>query len=397
MSSKSSHHKEGVYLLPGKEFPALSFHSWVFSGAIRKIPSSYQDGSYVSVFSDDGRFLGKAFLNRKSSIALRFITFQDIPLEEALSQNISEAISFRKELFSSFSGKMCRLINAEADLLSGLIVDLYDTCCVIQISSYGMFVNKECIVRELRKNLDISWVYEKSTSPSLSKEGLLPFEGTVYGVENPECIVSENGLRFYVSIAQGQKTGFFIDQRENREVIYRLSENRHVLNCCCYSGAFTVAALKGNAASCTSLDVSKKALEDVERNIQLNDLSSKKHTKICEDLFSYIKNNPLPYDLVILDPPAFAKRKQDIRSALSGYRQLNQTVLEKLPEKSFLLTCSCSYHILPEQFYDMIKAAAKGAGRQVRLLSYHRHAWDHPTRLEHPETDYLKSALLYVS
>ena len=388
--------KNCLKLLPGRERPVLSHHLWIFSGALQKIPQDIPDGSLVDIVSHRGDFLGKAFFNKKSSIVGRILTFENISVQEAIRLNIHKAIALRKALFGTFSRKMCRLVNAEADMLSGLIVDLYDTCAVIQISALGMEQYKEDIVAALNDELQLTWIYEKSSSPSRSKEGLKNVEKTLLGSEQELIEVTENEVHFFVSILEGQKTGFFIDQRENRESIARLSRGRNILNCCCYSGAFSVAGLAAGAASCTSVDVSQKALDLLQKNLQLNNINTKTHRSICADVFAYLKDNPLNYDLIILDPPAFAKRKQDVPSALSGYRELNRTVLQKMPTGSFLLTCSCSYHVDLEAFYAMLKVSSLEAKRQVKVLSQHRHAWDHPTSLTHPETDYLKSVLLYV-
>jgi 23S rRNA (cytosine1962-C5)-methyltransferase len=388
--------KNCLQLLPGRERPIRARHLWIFSGALSKIPQNIPDGSLVDVISHSGSFLGKAFFNKKSSIIGRILTFEDSTAKEAIRSHIHKAISLRKALFGSLSRKMCRLVNAEADMLSGLIVDLYDACAVIQISALGMEQHKEDIVAALRDELQLTWIYEKSSSPSRSKEGLKNVEKTLFGSEQEFVEVTENGIHFLVSILEGQKTGFFIDQRENRESIARLSSGRNILNCCCYSGAFSVVGLAAGALSCTSVDVSQKALDLLEKNLHRNNIDTTLHHSVCADVFAYLKDNPLKYDLVVLDPPAFAKRKQDVPSALSGYRELNRTVLQKIPSGSFLLTCSCSYHVDLESFSAMLKVSSLEAKRQVKVLSLHRHAWDHPTSLTHPETDYLKSALLYV-
>jgi 23S rRNA (cytosine1962-C5)-methyltransferase len=385
-----------VQLLPGKDRPVLAHHLWIFSGALKSIPRNIPDGTLVCVVSSKGDFLCKAFFNKKSSIIGRVLAYEPIDAKKAISSHIKKAVAFRRALFKDFSGSMCRLVNAEADMLSGLIVDLYDTCAVIQISSLGMDVHSETIISALKEELHLSWVYEKSNSPARAREGLKPFLRTHFGVEQEFVQVSEGPLRFLVSIIEGQKTGFFIDQRENRESVSRLSRSRRVLNCCCYSGAFSIAALKGGAVACTSVDVSQKALDLLEKNLQLNDIDPAVHRSVCSDVFDFLRQNSLEYDLVILDPPAFAKRRQDVDSALSGYREMNRLALEKMPDRSFLLTCSCSYHVDAASFYAMLKVASLEAKRQVKILSQHRHAWDHPTSLTHPETDYLKSALLYV-
>jgi 23S rRNA (cytosine1962-C5)-methyltransferase len=338
-----------------------------------------------------------AFLNHASSIVGRIVSFEKMTGEDAIKRNLLKAIAFRKKLFGNLSGRMCRLVNAEADMLSGLVIDLYDTTAVFQISSLGMEKNKAHIVDVLRSELPIEWIFEKSTSPSRKIERMPLVETTIFGTEKSRIIVEEEGLKFSISVKNGQKTGFFIDQRETRGIIRRLAPGRRVLNCFSYSGAFSVAALAAGATSCCSIDSSEHALVLVAENLALNGLDrDSRHTSVCADVFSWLEKEPIDFDVVILDPPAFAKRKQDIDVALKGYREINRRALQKMPAGSFLLTCSCSYHVSPADFMTMLKQAAIHSGRQVRVLSSHRHAWDHPMSIYHPETDYLKSALLYV-
>ena len=384
-----------LVLAPGRERSVLGRHQWIFSGAVKHMPKGVPDGECVPVLSATGDFLGIAFLQRRSSIVGRLISFEDRPVEAILLSNLEQALLLRRKLFGDLSGKMYRLVNAEADMLSGLIVDVYDTTAVIQISSLGMERRKEQIVEMVRILLPVTWVYERSTSPSRKHEGLAPSQGTLFGEEKP-VYVQEDGFRFHIDITGGQKTGFFIDQREMRGLVKRLAAGKRVVNCFCYSGAFSVAALAGGATKCVSIDASQAALQLVEEHLRLNGLESAAHESLCTDVFSWLETDPLFYDLIILDPPAFAKRKQDVENALKGYREINRRVLQKVPSGSFLLTFSCSYHVEPNQFLAMLKKASLDAKRHVRLLSHHRHAWDHPMSIYHPETDYLKSALLYV-
>ena len=388
---------KAMILAPGKERSILSRHLWIFSGAVKKIHPDLQNGECVDVLSSTGDFLAQAFLNRSSSIIGRILTFDHSSVEEAIKNHLIRALAFRKQLFGDLSGRLCRLVNAEADMLSGLVVDLYDTAAVLQISALGMERYKSVIVEVLRSELPLTWIVEKSTSPSRKKEGLAIETKTLWGKEHSRIIVDEGGLKFSVNVSEGQKTGFFIDQRETREIVRRLSPGRRVLNCFSYSGAFSIAALCSGAKSCWSLDSSDQALRLVQENLQLNGLGDDpRHHAVCDDAFTWLEQNPLDFDLVILDPPAFAKRRQDVDRAIKGYREINRRAIQKVPSGSFLLTCSCSYHVQPNEFLAMLKSASLHSGRQVRLLSNHRHAWDHPMSLYHPETDYLKSALLYI-
>ena len=386
-----------MVLAPGKERSILARHLWIFSGAVKKIHPDLADGECVDVLASTGEFLAKAFLNRSSSIIGRILSFDRSSVEEAITGHLRRALAFRRQLFGDLSGRLCRLVNAEADMLSGLVVDLYDTAAVLQISALGMERYKQLIVDVLRSELSLTWVVEKSTSPSRKKEGLSTQIQTLWGEERDQIVVGEDGLKFAVHVLEGQKTGFFIDQRETREIVRRLAPSRRVLNCFSYSGAFSVADLCSGAASCLSLDSSEQALKLVQENLQLNGLGGDpRHQSVCDDAFAWLEKNPLDFDLVILDPPAFAKRQQDVDRAIKGYREINRRAIQKVPSGSFLLTCSCSYHVQPAEFLGMLKSAALHSGRQVRLLSSHRHAWDHPMNMYHPETDYLKSALLYI-
>jgi 23S rRNA (cytosine1962-C5)-methyltransferase len=385
-----------LILAPGREYCVEARHQWIFSGAVKEVPKRVKDGECVRVVSSMGAFLGIAFLNKQSSIMGRMISFDDRPADKILSSSLKNAFLLRQKLFGDLSGKMYRLVNAEADMLSGLVVDIYDTTAVIQVSSLGMERYKTQIVEMLCTLLPLKWVYEKSTSPSRRHEGLLPSQGTLFGEEQQKIQVEEEGLRFNIDVKEGQKTGFFIDQREMRGLVRKLSAQKRVLNCFSYSGASSIAAFSGGALSCTSIDSSQRALRLLEENLQLNGMQSAQHQSVCEDVFVWLEGNKLDYDLVILDPPAFAKKKQDVDNALRGYKEINRQVLQKLPAGSFLMTFSCSYHVDPNQFLTMLKKASLDAKRPVRILSHHRHAWDHPASIYHPETDYLKSALLYV-
>jgi 23S rRNA (cytosine1962-C5)-methyltransferase len=389
-------HDSMLILAPGREYCVEGRHQWIFSGAVQKIPEHAKDGECVRVASSRGDFLGIAFLNRQSSIVGRMISFDDRSADAILSSSLKSAFLLRQKLFGDLSGKMYRLVNAEADMLSGLVVDVYDTTAVIQVSSLGMERYKTQIVEELCSLLPLKWVYEKSTSPSRKHEGLAQAQGTVFGEAQPMVQVEEAGLRFKIDVKEGQKTGFFIDQREMRGLVRQLSAQKRVLNCFSYSGAFSLAAISGGALSCTSIDSSQGALRLLEEHLQLNGMQSAQHNSVCGDVFAWLESNKLDYDLVILDPPAFAKRKQDVDNALKGYKEINRRVLQKLPSGSFLMTFSCSYHVSPDQFLAMLKKASLDAKRPVRVLSHHRHAWDHPMSIYHSETDYLKSALLYV-
>ena len=374
-----------VILKPGKEKSVLRRHPWIFSGAIASL-SSFEDGDILPVYSHDKQLLAHAYFHTKNSIAGRILSFgKEDPLE-AVQRNIKEALALRKNLPS---GK--RLINAEGDALPGLIVDEYPGVLVMQITTCGMEKLKPLILKTLIKELSPLSIYEKSHSGARRQEGLSDAKGVLYGDLIPEVTLYENEIPYIVSIPDGQKTGFFLDQKEMRKKISEISLGKKVLNCFAYSGGFSIAALKGGALHVDSVDISLDACELSRRNTP--DLS--KHTIIQKDVFDFLKTSPLDYDIVILDPPAFAKKRSDIDAACAGYKEINRTVFQKIKSGSLLLTSSCSSYITPDLFQNLIFQAALEAGRFVRIVGRHIQAYDHPISLNHPEGDYLKSLLLY--
>lgn len=386
-----------IRLKPGREKSLLSRHLWIFSGAVAN-SNDIVSGSVHPVVSATGQKLGIAYFNERCSLIGRILSFEETSPEKALATHIQKSISLRKSLFSFTSSTMCRLVHAEADRLPGLIVDLYGDVAVIQIATKGMERLKETIVHSLKEELSLTWIYERSSSSSRKMEGLSPFEGTLWGTEREKVYAEESGILYSIDIKHGQKTGFFLDQREMRSLVQRFSDKRRVLNCFSYSGGFSLAALRGGASSCHSLDVSQSALSLLDENLRLNDFAgTPRHTSRCEDVFDFLRSTEtLPYDFVILDPPAFAKKRNDIPNALRGYREINSQVMKKLPQGSLLLTCSCSYFITEDDFLRMVKEASLHANRYVRVITKHHTSFDHPIAVTHPENEYLKSFLLYV-
>jgi len=385
-----------IILRPGREKSILFRHPWIFSGAIQHMPE-FTDGDILEVFSSGGKFLGRGYFNKASQIIGRMLTFDDTPIETAISENICKALLLRSSLQGVIQSNSMRLINAESDNLPGLIVDSYDKVLVIQIGTKGLDKLKNIIVETLVKEFDPTWIYEHSTSAARKHEGLGPQIGTLYGIECEEVEINEGGLRFFVSPKTSQKTGFFHDLRQMRFLIQQLAKGKRVLNCCSYTGAFSVHALQGGASFCTSLDSSKDAITGAIRNIHANGFSDSVHEEVVEDVFSFLQSRELNYDIVILDPPAFAKKKTDVRRALSGYKELNRLALSKMPKNSLLLTCSCSYHINDELFQKMLFESSRDTSRQLQILHRHRLAFDHPISIYHPESEYLKSILCHVS
>lgn len=322
------------------------------------------------------------------------LAFGNVTLPEALTARISQAVLLRKRWIDLSHTNAFRLINAEGDGIPGLIVDSYNGVLVLQIANPGIERLKEELVALLVKECNPKTIYEKSTSFMRKKEGLEELRSLLYGEDSPEVEILENGLRYSVNILEGQKTGLFLDQREMRSLIKTLSFNRRVLNCFAYTGGFSIAALSGGASHVDSVEISAKCEAKVEKNLSLNNLSN--HRFVCEDVFDFLKTATFNYDLVILDPPAFVKKRNDIDKAFRAYKDMNAHVLKKLPAGSLLLTCSCSYHVSEELFQNILFRAALESGRKIRILSKHRQAYDHPISIFHPESSYLKSFLLYV-
>lgn len=389
--------EKGIVLKSGKEKIFHQRHHWIFSGAIESFPANFSEGQILPVFSEKGELLGHGYFNSKTSLCGRIVSFGEIDPYEAILENIKSAILLRKKLFDENYTNTYRLINGEGDLLPGLIVDKYDEYLVIQISTLGMEKIKPFIVSSLKSLLPIKAIYEKSILPCRKEEDLEPYEGTLFGSVPDDAVVLENGLKFLVSFKKGQKTGFFLDQRDMRSLIGDFSGNKRVLNCFCYTGGFSVYALKNKALGVDSIDVSKPALDFALKNAALNNLDTSSSQFICEDVFKFLKEkSSLNYDLVILDPPSFGKKKKDVVQACKGYKEINKETIKKMKPNSFLLTCSCTYHVDETLFQKVIFQSALEAKRKVKIVKRHRLASDHPINLYHPEGNYLKSLFLFV-
>lgn len=383
-----------VKLKPGKEKALLNRHHWIFSGAIARMPS-YEDGDILPVFSSSMVQLGSAYFNRKSSIIGRMVAYGEEDPYATIKKSLEEAISYRRQLMPPKTNCI-RWINAEGDFLPGLVVDGYEDVLVIQISTLGMDKLKSIIVDELHHLLKPRAIYEKSTVPSRKEEGLPMKEEVLYGDLPRSLEVMENGLKFFVNPREGQKTGFFLDQREMRSYVKSLSQGKRVLNCFSYTGGFTVYALSGGAKKVDSVDISKEAVLEAKRNCELNGFTESTNQFIDQDAFEFLRFSELDYDLVILDPPAFAKKAKDVVPACRGYKDINRLAMQRMPKESMLLTSSCSHFIDEKLFQQVVFQAAVEAKREVRILSKHRQAFDHPINIFHPEGEYLKSFILYV-
>lgn len=384
-----------IILKKGKEKAIINRHHWIFSGAIDQAPD-YEDGEILPVYTSDNVFLGNAYFNSKAKIIGRLISFEETPVEQAIEHSIGQAIELRRKYVISPLTNAYRLINGEGDRLPGLIVDAYADCLVIQISTLGMEKLKPLIINRLIEKFKPRSIIEKSNLPSRKEEGLEEFQSVIYGEQVEDVDILENGLKFSVSILSGQKTGFFLDHRNMRELIRFHSKDKKVLNAFSYSGGFSVYALAGGAKRVDSVDISKQAIGQAKLNAEKNNFNSSEQGFYADDVFQFLRNQPLDYEVIILDPPAFAKKKKDVISACRGYKDINRLALKKMPKGSLLLTCSCSYYIDEELFQKVVFQAAVEANRFVRIIDKHHLAADHPINICHPEGDYLKSLLLYV-
>jgi 23S rRNA (cytosine1962-C5)-methyltransferase len=386
---------ESVVLKPGKDKAVRNRHHWIFSGAVRTLPE-FEDGSLLEVRSAGGDLLGHAYFNRKSSIVGRMVSFGKTPPEDAVRESVDAALRLRHGLFDLGVTNAFRLINAEGDRLPGLVVDRYAGILVLQITTRGMEKLKPLVLDLLISRLKPAAVYEKSDVPSRREEGLEDFEGLLLGGPVDKVQILEEGLTFWVDIVRSQKTGFYLDQRENRKLVRDLSGGRHVLNAFSYTGAFSVYALKGGAVRADSVDTSESAVALAQENFEANGLPAQAGVFFTADVFQFLREPDLGYDFIILDPPAFAKRRTEVVQACRGYKDINRLALQKVGPRGLVLTFSCSHFVDERLFQQVIFQAAAEAGRRVRILQRHRQAPDHPVNIFHPETEYLKGLLLYV-
>lgn len=384
-----------IQLKRGKDESLRRFHPWVFSGAILRADKDLEEGELVRVVTEKGDFIAVGHY-QQGSIAVRVLTFHDVLIDEAFWQSrLASALKMRLSigLADAPQQNAYRLVHGEGDNLPGLIIDIYNKTAVMQAHSIGMHLQRHDIARQLMAVMDgrIENVYYKS-------ETTLPFmepeNGFLYGGSD-ENIAMENGLRFYVDWLRGQKTGFFVDQRENRALLEQYARNKRVLNMFCYTGGFSFYAMRGGAELVHSVDSSAKAIELTNRNVELNFPGDKRHQAFCEDAFKFL-DGMAEYDLVILDPPAFAKHRAALHNALKGYTRLNQKAMEKMPAGSILFTFSCSQVVTKEHFRNAVFTAAALARRKVRILHQLHQPADHPVNIYHPEGEYLKGLVLYV-
>lgn len=383
----------------GKAESLKRYHPWVFSGAIDRCDGKPQEGDLVRVVSHEGEVLGYGHC-QIGSIAVRMLTFCNETVDAAFwQQRLAEAFRMRKTL--RLSGRadndIYRLVHGEGDRLPGLIVDVYGRTAVMQAHSVGMHVNRETIAKALVAASGglIDNVYYKSETTLPYKADLHGENGFLLGNDEGN-VATENGLRFHIDWLNGQKTGFFVDQRENRSLLEHYAPGRQVLNMFCYTGGFSVYALRGGAELVHSVDASAKAIELTRANVELNFPGDLRHEAYTADAFKYLEEAGNNYDLIVLDPPAFAKHRDALRNALKGYTRLNAMAFRKIKPGGILFTFSCSQAVSKEQFRLAVFTAATQSGRHVRILHQLHQPADHPINIYHPEGEYLKGLVLYV-
>ena len=387
-----------IILRKGKEQSLERLHPWVFSGAVARQPDNIEEGDTVKVVSSTGNVIGTGHY-QIGSITVRILAWGDSPVDAALySERLKAAYQLRRALkLINRHNNAYRLVHGEGDFLPGLVVDVYGDTAVLQAHSPGMHFARDIIASELVNLPDagIKNVYYKSETTLPYKAHLDPQNQYIVGSYSTN-IAEENGLKFHVDWLKGQKTGFFVDQRDNRALLEKYAHNRKVLNMFCYTGGFSVYALRGGAKLVHSVDSSAKAIALTDDNVRLNFPDDTRHTSYAEDAFKFLSAMDTPYDLIILDPPAFAKHRSALKNALIGYRKLNAKAFEKIAPGGILFTFSCSQAVSREQFRLAVFSAAAQSRRKVRILHQLTQPADHPVNIYHPEGEYLKGLILYV-
>lgn len=388
-----------IYLKRGKEESLLRFHPWVFSGAIGSIDDGVEEGDIVRVITSDGRHIATGHY-QIGSIAVRVLTFKDETIDsEFWNSRLKSALTMRRNIgiADNPDNNTYRLVHGEGDSLPGLVIDCYGKTAVMQAHSVGMHVCRNEIAAELMKVMDgrIENVFYKSETTLPFKADLGQENGFLFGGSDDNIAV-ENGLKFHVDWLRGQKTGFFVDQRENRSLLEHYAKGKTVLNMFCYTGGFSFYAMRGNAKLVHSVDSSAKAIELTNANVELNFPGDKRHEAFCEDAFKFLDAADGKYDLIVLDPPAFAKHRAALRNALKGYTRLNVKALQRIKKGGILFTFSCSQVVTKDNFRNAVFTAAAQTGRNVRILHQLHQPADHPINIYHPEGEYLKGLVLYV-
>jgi 23S rRNA (cytosine1962-C5)-methyltransferase len=387
-----------IQLRKGKDESLRRFHPWVFSGAIQRMDEDIEEGEIVRVVTNTGDFIAVGHY-QQGSIAVRVLSFSDVQIDDEFwHSRLLSALTMRQAIgiADNADNNTYRLVHGEGDNLPGLIIDVYGQTAVMQAHSIGMHLCRKQIARALVDVMDsrISHIYYKSetTLPFMTADDM---NGFLYG-NSDDNIATENGLKFRVDWLKGQKTGFFVDQRENRSLLEHYAKGKRVLNMFCYTGGFSFYAMRGGAMLVHSVDSSAKAIELTKQNVELNFPGDARHEAYCEDAFKYLEQAGSNYNLIILDPPAFAKHRGALHNALKGYTRLNQKAFEKIEKGGILFTFSCSQVVTKDHFRNAVFTAAALARRKVRILHQLHQPADHPINIYHPEGEYLKGLVLYV-
>lgn len=389
-----------VFLKPGKEESLKRFHPWVFSGAIARVEGESEEGEVVDVYTSKKEFIACGHF-QIGSIAVRVLSFRQEPIDHAFwVRRLQVARDLRCALgvLGNPQNNTYRLVHGEGDNLPGLIIDVYDHTAVMQAHSAGMHLDRMAVAEALEEVMGdvIQHIYYKSETTLPFKADLLATENGFLKGGSPENVAMENGLKFHVDWLKGQKTGFFVDQRENRALLERYAKGRNVLNMFCYTGGFSFYAMRGGANLVHSVDSSAKAIDLTNENVSLNFPGDTRHQAFAEDAFKFLDRMGDQYDLIILDPPAFAKHRDALRNALRGYTKLNAKAFEKIRPGGILFTFSCSQVVNKQDFRNAVFTAAAQSGRSVRILHQLTQPGDHPVNIYHPEGEYLKGLVLYV-
>ncbi|HEU5293131.1 MAG TPA: class I SAM-dependent rRNA methyltransferase [Cyclobacteriaceae bacterium] len=389
-----------VVLKKGRDISLQRFHPWVFSGGIAKKEDSISDGDWVSVANASGKILGYGHY-QNGSIAIRILHFgSNAPSANIYLEKIADALTLREKAgLISYETNAFRLIHGEGDGLPGLIIDYYDGVAVMQAHSFGMHNDRSQIAEALKQVLQekLNAVYYKSKTTLPGKARNDQQDGYLLGMSGVPHVVLEHGKKFYVDWEEGQKTGFFLDQRENRKLLGEFSAGKKVLNTFCYTGGFSVYSLKAGAEFVHSVDASEKAIELTRKNLELNGFDSNTHSCHAIDTFEFLKDKKDIYDLIILDPPAFAKHRDARHQAIKGYQRLNSEAMKAIKSGGIIFTFSCSQVVDRQLFYDTVSSAAILAGREVKVLHQLTQPPDHPVSMFHPEGEYLKGLVVYVA
>nr|WP_304328561.1 class I SAM-dependent rRNA methyltransferase [Phocaeicola plebeius] len=389
-----------VFLKPGKEESLKRFHPWVFSGAIARVEGEPEEGEVVDVYTSKKEFIACGHF-QIGSIAVRVLSFRQEPIDHAFwvrRLQVAKDLRCALGVLGNPQNNTYRLLHGEGDNLPGLIIDVYDHTAVMQAHSAGMHLDRMAVAEALEEVMGdvIQHIYYKSETTLPFKADLLATENGFLKGGSPENVAMENGLKFHVDWLKGQKTGFFVDQRENRALLERYAKGRNVLNMFCYTGGFSFYAMRGGANLVHSVDSSAKAIDLTNENVSLNFPGDTRHQAFAEDAFKFLDRMGDQYDLIILDPPAFAKHRDALRNALRGYTKLNAKAFEKIRPGGILFTFSCSQVVNKQDFRNAVFTAAAQSGRSVRILHQLTQPGDHPVNIYHPEGEYLKGLVLYV-